>query len=82
MEKPRVKNPTQRVRDPGGWWVDWGSVFRFLMRNLWWRHFPKDGRCCHCGYTGPEEKECPALTRPDEIETCCEHWWDGPDSTI
>lgn len=32
-----------------------------------------DGKCCDCGYDGPEETEC--LVRKDK--THCAHWWDA-----
>jgi len=35
---------------------------------------PKDGVCCGCGYSAPEETPCPKR----EYGTHCVHWWDGP----
>jgi hypothetical protein len=35
----------------------------------------RSGTCCSCGYSGPEETECP--TRADRAH--CAHWWDGTD---
>lgn len=35
---------------------------------------PIDGRCCHCGYSGEDER-CPN----SKDASHCGHWWDGPD---
>lgn len=35
----------------------------------------RNGVCCACGYTDPDETPCPA--RDDG--THCVHWWDGPE---
>ena len=40
--------------------------------------YPKNGRCCCCGYEGAQETECP--NRNDK--THCVHWEDGPDEKI
>lgn len=34
---------------------------------------PKDGVCCDCGNTKPQETPCPK--RKDK--THCVHWWEG-----
>ena len=33
------------------------------------------GKCCACGYSEPEETECPK----SEDGVHCDHWWDGHD---
>lgn len=63
--------------NPGGY-PDAAAVIVPIDLGAWEIPEPVNGTCCACGYSGPEEIECPK--RPGD--SCCDHWWDGPGDGI
>jgi hypothetical protein len=55
-----------------------GNVMQYVKASAPVSIEAKGGRCCTCGYDGPDETPC--LSREDR--THCVHWWDGPDEAL